>query len=118
MPNWSKKSAEHLATCDTDLIRLFDEVIKYYNCKVTDGHRGEAEQNKADEDKKSKLKWDKSKHNRYPSRAVDCIPYPVDWDDRQRFLEFRGVVYAIASRLGIKLNKTIEWDLPHFELRG
>jgi peptidoglycan L-alanyl-D-glutamate endopeptidase CwlK len=118
MPKFSKKSLEELNTCDTDLIKLMCEAIKIYDFTVTCGHRNEADQNKAFEENNSKFKWPLSKHNSYPSRAVDCAPYPIDYDDRERFKFFRGIVYGIASQLGIKLNKTIQWDLPHFELRG
>ena len=34
---------------------------------------------------RSKLSWLESKHNCEPSRAVDIAPYPIDWDDRERF---------------------------------
>ena len=118
MYSYSKRSAENLNTCDPDLIRLFIEVIKHFDHTITDGHRSEEEQNKAYEERRSKLKWPDSKHNKYPSRAVDATPYPIDYDDRERQKLFRGYVYGIASQMGIKLNKTIQWDLPHFELRG
>ena len=122
MAKWSKKSAERLYTCDTDIIRLFDEVLKVRNCSVLDGHRNEERQNQYFEAKTSKFKWDFSKHNRNPSRAVDVIFYPFnkkhDWDNREKFMFFRGIVYGIASQMGITLNKTIQWDLAHYELRG
>jgi len=118
MPNFGKKSNKCLVTCHPDLIRLFTEVIKYYNCKVTDGHRGEKKQNKYYAEGKSKLKYDRSGHNKLPSRAADVIPYPVDWEDRERFIFFRGLVYGIAHTLDIRLKPTIPWDQPHFELRN
>ena len=121
MAKWSKRSAERLYTCDTDLPRLFNEVLKVINCSILDGHRDEERQNQYYEDKTSKYKWPDSKHNRYPSRAVDVIFYPFNqhsWDDRERFMFFRGIVYGIAAQMGITLNKTIQWDLAHYELRG
>jgi peptidoglycan L-alanyl-D-glutamate endopeptidase CwlK len=121
MPRWSKKSAERLYTCDTDLIRLFDEVLKVHNCSILDGHRDQYRQNLYYKEKKSKVEWPNSKHNKNPSRAADVIFYPYNehsWDDREKFKFFRGIVYGIASQLGIRLNKTIEWDLGHFSLWG
>ena len=32
-----------------------------------------------------------------PSRAVDVVPYPIDWDDRERFHLFAGFVIALLS---------------------
>ena len=121
MPNWSKKSAERLATCDTDLIRLFDEVLKVRNCSVLDGHREQERRDLAYAEKVSKVKWPNSGHSKVPSVAADVIFYPFNqnsWDDREKFMFFRGIVYGVASQLNIKLKKTIQWDLPHFELRG
>ncbi|GAG00458.1 unnamed protein product, partial [marine sediment metagenome] len=106
---------------DTDLIRLFSEVLKGRNCSVTDGHRDEATQNRYFNmtPQRSQLKYPESGHNKYPSLAADIIFYPFkkeDWNDRERFMEFRGFVYGVASQLNIKLKKTIPWDLPHYEL--
>ncbi len=118
---WSKKSAERLNTCDGDLIRLFNEVVLYYDCSILDGYRDEARQNQYFKERTSKLEWPNSKHNKYPSRALDSIFYPYNqdsWEDREKFKEFRGFVYGVASQMHIRLNKTIEWDLGHFELRG
>ena len=94
------------------------EVVKHVDCSILEGHRNETDQNKYFEEGKSKLRWPNSKHNKFPSRGVDVAPFPIDWEDRERFKFFRGFVYGVASQMGIKLNKTIEWDLPHFELRG
>ena len=124
MAKWSKKSAERIYTCDTDIIRLFDEVLKVHNCSILDGYRDKERQNEYYNmvPKRSKLEWPNSKHNRNPSRAVDAKFYPFnkehDWDNREKFMFFRGIVYGIASQLGITLNKTIQWDLAHYELRG
>ena len=121
MYKWSKSSAERLLTCDTNLILLFNTVLLHRDCTILDGHRDEERQNQYYKEGKSKLPWDKSKHNRFPSKAVDArfCPYNPDLDDdnREKWMEFRGFVYGIAAQLGIKLSKTIQWDLPHFELR-
>ena len=121
MPQFSKRSMEKLSTCDGQLIELFTEVVKHFDCSILEGHRNKEDQNKYFDEGKSKVRWPDSKHNRFPSRGVDVIFHPFvksDWDDREKFMLFRGYVYGIASQLGIKLNKTISWDLPHFELRG
>lgn len=118
MSKFSDTSLNNLSTCHPDLIRLFTEVIKHWDCRVTYGHRDEETQNRLFNmtPKVTRLEWPNSAHNKMPSMAADVIPYPVDWEDRPRFWLFRGRVYGVAEMMGIKLKKTIKWDLPHFEL--
>ena len=56
MPRFGKRSKERLATCDEQLIHLFEEVVKHFDCSVIQGHRGKADQNKAFDEGKSKLR--------------------------------------------------------------
>jgi len=128
MPSFSKQSKERLATCHPDLQRLFNEVIKHYDCVVLEGHRGEAAQNAAFKAGNSKLKWPHGNHNKLPSLAVDVSPYPVDWKNSKRFYYFSGFVMGLANQMGIKIRWGGDWDsdkdlddnglvdLPHFEL--
>jgi len=135
MPAFSKTSLERLSTCHPDLQTLFNEVIKYFDCAVIVGHRGQAEQDAAFRDGLSKLKWPNGQHNSMPSMAADVAPYPIDWKDTKRFCYFAGVVMGIAETLleQGKISHKIRWggdwnmnsqvkdetfhDLPHFELR-
>src|SRR5687768_11435850 len=78
MPKFSQASIDKLATCHPDLRVLFNEVIKHFDCTISDGHRGEAAQNKAFDEGKSKLRWPNGNHNKLPSMAVDVYPYPVN----------------------------------------
>lgn len=128
MPKFGKKSEERLATCHVDLQRLFNEVIKHYDCTVLCGHRGKDEQDEAVRTGVSKLAWPNSKHNSLPSKAIDVVPFPIDWNDMTRFYHFGGFVLAVAKQLGIKIRWGGDWngdlkfrdekfkDLPHFEL--
>ena len=46
MPRFGKKSKEKLATCDDQLQKVFNEVIKYVDCSILEGHRsGERQEN-------------------------------------------------------------------------
>jgi len=129
MPNFSKRSKDNLATCDVKLQNLFNEVINYFDCSVLCGHRGEKEQNEAFHAGRSKLKFPKSKHNSSPSQAVDVAPYPIDWEDKERFYYFAGMVKGIAQKMDIPIRWGGDWDsdtqvkdqtffdLPHFELQ-
>ncbi|MES0444908.1 MAG: hypothetical protein ABUJ92_00045 [Desulfobacterales bacterium] len=119
MPTFSEKSKAKLETCEQPLQDLFTEVIKHVDCTVLDGHRNEERQNKAFSEGNSKAKFPQSKHNAYPSYAVDVIPYPVDWEDIKRFHEFAGIVQGIASQMNIKIKwgGHFSWfDGPHYQL--
>jgi len=129
MPRFSRSSKAKLATCDNSLQLLFNEVIKYFDCKVISGYRGEREQTQAYDEGVSLVDWPNSKHNEGPpSKAVDVVPYPIDWNDKRRFYMFVGVVRGIAAKMGIKIRCGADWDgdmevkdqnfhdLPHVEV--
>ena len=120
MPSFSKRSLDNLATCHKDLQRVAHEAIKHFDFTVICGHRGKAEQEKAFRDKKSKVQWPDSKHNKVPALAMDCTPVPLDWKDITSFHEMAKHMKAAARKLGV----TIRWggdfrdffDGPHWEL--
>lgn len=129
MPSFSQTSKDRLATCDARLQRVFNEVIKHFDCKVLQGHRGQAEQDKAFAEGASQKKWPNGNHNSMPSKAVDVVPYPVDWTDRERMTLFAGFVIGIAQGMGIDIRWGGDWnentkvkdnsfdDLPHYEVK-
>jgi len=138
MPSFSIRSKTNLASCDIRLQNIFNEVIKYYDCTIIEGHRNQAMQDKYFIEKKSKVIWPNSKHNSRPSKAVDVAPYPIDWGDKvkgearakvlARFYHFAGYVLRVADQMNIKIRWGGDWnsnkiftdqnfdDLPHFEL--
>ena len=120
MNQFSEFSWSNLDSCDPRLREIFVEVIKGVDCRVTCGHRNREDQNFAYDEGMSQLKWPLSKHNKLPSMAVDVIPYPVDWTDRERFHHLAGYVKAIAKTMDIDIIWGGDWnfkDLPHYELR-
>lgn len=128
MPKFGRTSRNNLSTCHPDLQRLFNEIIKYYDCSVLCGHRSKEEQDKAFHEGRSKVQWPNSKHNGMPSKAADVAPYPIDWNDTKRFYMFVGIVRGFAANMGINIRCGADWDgdmevkdqnfhdLPHFEL--
>tara|TARA_R100000808_G_C2132825_1_gene141713 strand:+ start:631 stop:1023 length:393 start_codon:yes stop_codon:yes gene_type:complete len=128
MPRFGKRSKDRLATCEKDLQLLFNEVIKYVDCSILEGHRSKNRQNKLFDEGKTKVKYPRGRHNASPSRAVDCVPYPIDWTDRERMTLFAGFVIGIANQMGIEIRWGGDWDrdfevqdnkfddFPHFEL--
>ena len=128
MPKFGNTSKRRLATCDEDLQELFQEVVKFFDCSILEGHRGEETQNKYFDEGKSQVKWPNGKHNSSPSTALDAAPYPIDWDDTERFYYFAGFVKGVAFNIGIPIRWGGDWDddtdvketkfkdLVHFEL--
>ena len=128
MPSFGETSKKRLTTCDPRLQEVLQEVVKEFDCSVLEGHRSADRQQELFEQGKSKVQYPNSKHNSYPSAAVDVVPYPVDWDDLERMAYFAGYVKGVAAAKGIKLRWGGDWDsdgyikdhsfldYPHFEI--
>lgn len=134
MPNmFSAKSQERLETCHADLQHLFTEVLKHWDCTVTCGHRGKADQDAAVASGASKTPWPTGKHNTSPSTAIDVYPFPIpdpktDKRASQKHYMFAGFVLGVAKQMGIGIRLGADWDgdfdlndqtlfdLVHFEL--
>jgi len=111
-----------------DLQHLVDTVIYIVDIKLLEGHRDKEEQEVCVRAGKSKVEFPNSKHNLVPSRAVDMAPYPIDWDDRERFVYLAGIVKGVAALQRINIRWGGDWDndndlrdqtfndLVHFEL--
>jgi peptidoglycan L-alanyl-D-glutamate endopeptidase CwlK len=110
MPRFGQESERVLDTVDTRLVLAARKVVRTFDCKALEGFRGAARQEHLYRTKKSHLRWPHSKHNRNPSLALDIAPYPVDWDDRDRFHYFAGVFMQEALNLGIELVWGGDWD--------
>lgn len=132
MPGFSIQSKERLQTCDPRIQRVFNDVIKTLDCTIQEGRRGQEEQDAAFAAGTSKLKWPNGPHNGNPSRAVDVVPYPLDWDVekpevRIRWLELAYCIRTCAQNQGVRLRHGADWnrngafddkfaDWPHWEL--
>lgn len=125
---FSSRSKMNLQSCHVDLQRLFNEVSKTHDCTILEGYRDKRRQDEAFKSGLSKLRFPTSKHNRFPSLAVDVIPYPIDFSDVRRIYDFGHFVVAKAKEMGIKIRWGGDWDgdgdttdqkfndLVHFEL--
>ena len=122
MPKFSKTSKEKLVTCHRDLQRLCNELIEYTDFTVICGHRTEEEQEEVYENGYSMVPYPMSKHNRFPSIAVDIAPYPIDWENVERWTIFVDMVKMLADKLGINIKCGRDFksfkDYPHIELVG
>ncbi|MDA0780776.1 MAG: M15 family metallopeptidase [Rickettsiales bacterium] len=128
MPFFSKHSLQKLETCDARLQEICHEAIKIYDFTVLCGKRDEEEQNNLLIQGKTKLEFPNSKHNKFPSQAVDIAPCPIDWSDFGRFRLLAGIIFGIAHSKNVKIRWGGDWnmnwnsgdenflDLVHFEL--
>jgi len=125
---FSDISLERLNTAEPELVELFHHVLQVHDCSILEGFRDAKTQNEYFAEGKSKVQYPDSKHNTYPSRAVDVAPYPIDWADTKRFYYFAGIVKGVAAGLDLDIRYGGDWDsdndlndqtfqdLVHFEL--
>ncbi len=113
MASFGKTSNNRLRTVHPLLRLLFEAVVEDVDCKILEGHRGETLQNELfrAHPQRSKVPWPNSKHNVYPSKAIDAAPWPVpDWNDREAFLLFGAYVKGRADALGVRIRWGGDWD--------
>lgn len=125
MNAYSKRSASNLEECEFELQDIFTDALFIIDHSITCGRRDEANQNYRYSIGESTKKWPDGKHNfEAPafSRAVDAHPYPIDYENINRYHFFAGVVFAIAHERGIELIWGGYWkslkDYGHWELRA
>lgn len=122
---WGKTSKDRLATCDKRLQDLANMMLSRseFDLTITCGYRTEEEQEKAFRDGKSKAHYGQSKHNTFPSKAIDICPVKVNWDSNDwKWAYMCALAYDCAMELGIKIKcgfffKSIK-DCPHIEIVG
>lgn len=128
LSTFSARSKLQLETCVEPIQRVFNRVIVYRDCRILEGHRTAERQQAAYEKGLSQKQWPDSSHNDKPARAVDAAPWPIDWNDRDRFHYFAGFVLGIAAEMEVPLRWGGDWDrdgrtkdnvfddLVHFEM--
>ena len=110
MYHYGATSLKNLRECHPELQRLFFDLESDYNISILEGHRPKAEQGAAFNSGNSKVQWPDSKHNEYPSKAVDAAIYPGDWNDSGRHYMFVGIVRERARALDIPIRCGADWD--------
>ena len=106
MPRFGSRSRRRLKGVDTKLVNVLNETIKLMDITVIEGVRSKKRQ--AELLKKGATKVKYSKH--MEGKAVDVAPYPIQWDDRERFHYMGGIVRGVASQMGIKVRWGGDWD--------
>lgn len=143
MYSFSRSSQEKLMTLHPDLQLILYKLIEMYDFTIIEGHRTQETQQQYYREGKSTLDGvhKKSKHQSFPSMAVDIMPYKHGTNafednekERARFYTMMGMLKAIAFRLkedGViehSVRFGMDWDgddtfrdqtfddLPHVEL--
>ena len=121
MYKFSARSQKNLEEMDPALQAVFNEAIKRIDFSITCGHRPEKEQNEAYDSGRSKLRFPHGKHNKYPSKAGDILPYPfLGWDNKEQFYKLACEIFRAANKLKVDIEWGGHWktlvDMPHWEL--
>jgi len=106
MPRFGKRSKERLKGVDTKLVNVLNELIKIMDVTIIEGLRSEERQEKLLKEGKTKTRF--SKH--IQGKAVDLAPYPIDWEDRDRFHYMGGMIRGIAKQLNVNVRWGGDWD--------
>lgn len=133
MYKFSQISLNRLSQCDPKLQTLFNRVIEIFDCAILEGHRSKELQDRYFEDGRSKEKWPKSKHNSFPSKAVDVVPCIKGKPcyDKLICYYFSGLVRGICEleKIQVMMRWGGDWDsdldfydqgfndLVHYELK-
>jgi len=136
MNKFSKKSLSNLESCHQDLQTLFKAVLPKIDITIIEGHRTVERQQELYAQGRTKAGKivtnidgfrQKGKHNMKPSLAVDVVPYPIDWNDIDRFKHLANVVKDTwlnlkqSGQVANKLTWGGDWvtlkDYPHWEIQ-
>ena len=115
MRSWSEKSLDIRSTLDNRLILMVDALLEYMDVSLVSGHRDEREQSLLyhGTPQRSQLKWPDSKHNTFPSLAIDMQPYPYpdnENDLRAALGYMAGLCYIIAERNAFSIRWGGDWN--------
>lgn len=125
---FSQEEEKILATVDPRLVAVVRAAHARMPLRVIEGYRNEARQNKLFNEGKTKLRFPNSKHNTFPSLAIDIAPLPVDFKNIQRFVDLSVIMFQEAKKRGVRLrwggdwNRNNDWrdekflDMPHYEI--
>ena len=115
MPLLGRRSIGELQSCRDELIVLFSDVVREYDCTIIQGHRTMEEQK--ENFRNGSTTTLASKHLSFPSDAVDVSPYPIpdnwgedNFKEKAKFYHFAGYVKARAESLSIKVKWGGDWD--------
>ena len=106
MPRFGRRSKERLRGVNVKLVNVLNELIKIMDVTVIEGLRTRKRQDELVAKGASKTRY--SKH--IEGKAVDIAPYPIDWEDRERFHYMGGMIRGIAKNMGVDVRWGGDWD--------
>ena len=106
MPKFGKRSRSRLVGVDAKLVNILNELVKIMDVTIIEGVRTKERQEELLSKGATKTRF--SKH--IDGKAVDLAPYPIDWEDRERFHYMGGMLRGIAQQLGVKARWGGDWD--------
>jgi peptidoglycan L-alanyl-D-glutamate endopeptidase CwlK len=106
MPHFGKRSKQRLKGVDTKLVNVLNELVKIMEVTIIEGLRSQERQDELVAKGASKTRY--SKH--IQGKAVDLAPYPIDWEDRERFHYMGGMVRGIGQQLNVNIRWGGDWD--------
>ncbi len=109
MNKYSRVGLTRFNELDPKLQILLSVVLINRDHSILCAHRGEVEQNAAVAAGTSTVVFPNSKHNSFPSKAVDIQQYPYK-NDVQGLYMFIGYVQRVAEELNIKIRCGADWD--------
>ena len=131
MPQFGARSSQRLEGVHPDLVAILFDVVEIYDITIPKDGGAREIGRQAALVQAGKSKTMQSKHliqeDGY-AHAVDPVPYPVDWDDKERFYFMAGLLFMAAEKRGIRIRWGGDWDgdkqfsdqtfhdLPHIEL--
>ena len=112
MNKYGKSSKRRLDELHPDLQKILLTVLPHWDHSILCGYRDERTQTEYYQKGTSRVKYPNSKHNQYPSVAVDIRPYPWKEDPQgmKELYMFIGFVQGIAASLDIKIRCGADWD--------
>ncbi len=124
------RSRNELSTAHPQWSIIMEDVLALgvMDVAILCGHRNEADQMSAYHSGHSKKRWPNSIHNQLPSLAIDCAPWPIDWNDSLAFSRLAGMIDAVARVHKHSVRWGGDWDsdgesndqsfmdIGHFEL--
>lgn len=126
MYKWSKTSEQRRKGVHPILMRVTDRALGYGILDLTippyGGLRNLSDQKKLVDRGASKTL--NSLHRVQPEtgfgHAIDVVPYPIDWNDLERFKLMGTLMFKAAMEEGVIIEWGGHWnwkDYPHFQLR-
>lgn len=117
MPQFGTTSMARVHECHPLLQKVLEKAIQNGpDFTVIWGHRGQHDQERMFSEGTSKAHFGESPHNTVPSNAFDVAPWPIDWDNINRFRVLAGYILGVADAMGVPLRWGGDWDRDFSEL--